>query len=148
MVRSPAALKPQPKPHQDRAGKAALLPPPANIAWVALGGAIGAGLRFALNEAFPASVAAFPWVTLFENVAGAFLLALMLTYVLRRRRLRWDVRPFLGTGLLGSFTTFSTLSHELLTLAPAAALGYALVSLLLGLLAAFAGISLAGKGRY
>lgn len=83
----------------------------------------------------------FPAATLLANVAGAFLLGLVLTRVLARR----GPLPasLLGTGALGALTTFSTFALEtveLLGTAPALAVAYALASLALGPAAAAAGL--------
>ncbi len=85
------------------------------------GGAIGAGLRFLVNQAFagPAivgGVTAFPWATLTVNVAGGFLMGVV--YVLVNERLggspEW--RTFLATGILGGLTTFSAYSLDMMML--------------------------------
>jgi CrcB protein len=81
---------------------------------VLLGGLLGTGLRLAIDAALPHTDAAFPWSTLLINVAGSFLLAFLVARV-------WPTAPAwlragLGTGVLGSFTTFSALIVSLLTL--------------------------------
>lgn len=88
-----------------------------DIALVALGGAFGAGARFALGgwltERWGAS---FPWHTFAINVGGAFLLGLLMALSLERGAVSPSWRLFLGTGVLGGFTTFSTLSYESIAL--------------------------------
>lgn len=80
------------------------------LAVVALGGAVGALLRWGLSEAFPDPAAGFPWTIFAVNVAGAFLLALLpASAVVRRRPL---LPPLLGSGVLGGFTTLSTYSDQ------------------------------------
>ncbi len=85
------------------------------------GGAIGAGLRFLVNQAFAGQaiaggVAAFPWPTLTVNVVGGFLMGVV--YVLVNERLggspEW--RTFLATGILGGLTTFSAYSLDMMML--------------------------------
>jgi CrcB protein len=114
---------------------------------VLLGGLLGTGLRLAIDAALPHTDAAFPWSTLLINVAGSFLLAFLVARV-------WPTAPAwlragLGTGVLGSFTTFSALIVSLLTLTragmPLLALVYLLVSLLLGLAAALLGLRLGSR---
>jgi CrcB protein len=109
---------------------------------VLLGGLLGTGLRLAIDAALPHSDAAFPWSTLLINLVGSFALALLVARV-------WPTAPAwlragLGTGVLGSFTTFSALIVSLLTLTragmPLLALVYLLVSLALGLGAALLGL--------
>lgn len=121
----------------------------SQLAAVAAGGAVGAPLRYAFVLLFPPDPGQFPVVTAAENLIGAFLLAFVLTAMLGRWRFLEPYRLFLGTGILGSFTTFSTLSLELVQLLQAGAFGtaalYALSSLGGGVLAAVAGIVSARK---
>ena len=77
---------------------------------VAVGGAIGAAARWALTEAFPASPGDFPWTTFVINVVGCALLASL--PLVPAARNRWWVGLFLGTGVLGGFTTMSAASVE------------------------------------
>ena len=92
---------------------------------VALGGALGALLRVLVGEVWP--VHDFPWSTLVVNLSGAAALAaLPALSVVRRQPL---AAPFLGTGVLGGYTTLSTASAETLTLDPLPALGYLALSL-------------------
>jgi len=72
---------------------------------VGLGGAMGAGLRHAVAVRFPASPGLLPWPTFVENVSGALLLGLALTLLLRRRPGSRGLRAFVGTGVLGAYTT-------------------------------------------
>jgi CrcB protein len=77
---------------------------------VAVGGALGAVLRASLGLAFPVAAGAFPWTTFVINVSGSLLLALLgAVPALRRHGL---MRPFLGAGLLGGYTTLSATSEE------------------------------------
>ncbi|CAN5630682.1 CrcB family protein [soil metagenome] len=132
-------------------GKAppASLPPLKNIFAVAAGGAIGATLRYSFIVAFPVVPGSFPLTIFTENIAGAFLLCLVLTLVLEHWRWRWDIRPFLTTGILGSFTTFSNLSLDIVALGRDGwlliALGYSAASVAVGLLFAFLGIWVARR---
>ncbi|MGI8901435.1 MAG: fluoride efflux transporter FluC [Nocardioides sp.] len=81
---------------------------------VAVGGAVGAGLREIVTLTFPTPSAQFPWSTFSVNVAGSFLLALLPAFaVVRRRPL---LPPLIGTGVLGGFTTFSAYSEQTRTL--------------------------------
>lgn len=81
----------------------------ADLVAVAVGGALGALVRWALGEAVPEG-AGFPWTTLGVNVSGAFLLALLPGVALVRRRRALMVA--LGPGLLGGFTSFSTYADQ------------------------------------
>ncbi len=111
---------------------------------VLLGGILGTGMRLTLDAVLRHSDAQFPWSTLIINVVGSFLLAVLVARV-------WPTAPAwlragLGTGVLGSFTTFSALVVSLLTLTqagvPLVALAYLVVSLGAGLAAALGGLRL------
>jgi fluoride exporter len=109
---------------------------------VALGGAAGSVLRYAIQSAF--RLHAFPVGTLLVNLSGSFLIGLVAA--LAERGAPW-ARPWLMAGFLGGFTTFSAFSLENLRLVregmAATALGYALASVAGGLALAFAGYMLA-----
>jgi CrcB protein len=119
----------------------------AAIASVGLGGAIGSILRLAVATAVAQRLGpGFPWGTLVVNVSGSFVIGVLAELV--QTRLVGSapfVRSFLMIGVLGGYTTFSTFSLDMLTLAgdraPVMAALYAVASVLLGLLAAFAGLS-------
>jgi CrcB protein len=81
-----------------------------------VGGAVGALLRAGLEQAFPASGHEWPWATFFVNVLGAALLAYFATRLQERLPPSTYPRPFLGTGLCGALTTFSTLQIEVIAL--------------------------------
>lgn len=80
---------------------------------IALGGFLGGQARYGLGLLWPEHPGAFPWTTFGINVAGAFLLALLLVLLLEAWNAPTWVRPFAGTGLLGSFTTFSAITFAL-----------------------------------
>lgn len=115
-----------------------------DVAWVFFGGVAGGLLRVGLAHAFGSPDHALPWVTLAENIAGAFLLGLFLgaTATSAHRRLRLLV----GTGALGSFTTYSTFVVELHALvglgAFILAVAYWTSTIAGGLFAAFIGLRL------
>lgn len=92
---------------------------------------------------------ALPWGTFAINIIGCFCMGLLMTLIVERGLLPAAWRLFLCVGLLGGFTTFSSFGYESLMLLTegniAAAAAYSGGSLLLGLLAAGAGV-LAGKG--
>jgi len=121
-------------------------PPLRHILAVAAGGAIGATSRHVFVLAFPRDATAFPLVTFAENVVGSFLLGAVLIALLRApgRGERW--RPFLATGVLGSFTTFSNVTLQvvdLMTMGESTTAGlYLVLSVASGLVAAVVGIVL------
>ncbi len=117
----------------------------AGVVAIALGGAIGALLRFGLAELFPVAPGTFPTTTFTENMIGCFLLGLVLTLLLERWRASRYARPFLCIGLLGAFTTFSGFAVETDHLIDAGqggvALAYVLASVVGGVTLALVGIA-------
>lgn len=80
---------------------------------VALGGATGSVLRYSAAVAVDRWAGApFPWGTLFVNIAGSFLIGLLMVWVLRAGEARESARLLLVTGVMGGFTTFSSFSWE------------------------------------
>jgi CrcB protein len=114
------------------------------LAAVATGGALGGGLRYELVTAFPPVAGRIPWITFAINLSGAFVLGVLLTFVLERWPPTRYVRPFLAIGFLGAYTTFSTFAVESDLLVKDGRVGMAVVydvlSLAAGLAAAFLGI--------
>ncbi|TYB66857.1 CrcB family protein [Nonomuraea sp. PA05] len=78
------------------------------LAVIAAGGALGALARHALQMALPSGPADFPWATLLVNVSGCLLMGVLMVVITEVRRAPRLVRPFLGVGVLGGYTTFST----------------------------------------
>jgi CrcB protein len=113
---------------------------------VAAGGFFGGLARYGVMLALPASTSAFPWAIFLVNTAGAFLLALLLILVLEVLPPSTYLRPTLGTGFCGAFTTFSSVATGVDQLAAhgraGLAAGYVLASLVAGLAAASFGIVL------
>lgn len=85
------------------------LPPVSLLAAASLGGMIGALLRWSLGEVVPDS-SGFPWTTLAINVTGCFVLALLPAAGWVRQHPALPV--FLGTGVLGGYTTLSTYAEQ------------------------------------
>ncbi|ABI56173.1 fluoride efflux transporter FluC [Alkalilimnicola ehrlichii MLHE-1] len=113
--------------------------------WVALGGALGAVLRYLLDW-LPLGV--FPWDTLLVNTLGCLAIGWVAgrTAVDGPRPLPEQARQFLMTGVCGGFTTFSVFSLESVALLQAGAvlpaLGYMLATVVLAVLAAGGGLAL------
>lgn len=85
----------------------------AVLAVIAAGGTIGATARYLIGLGWPAPPGGFPWATLVINIAGCALIGVLMvlvTDVWTRQRL---LRPFLGTGILGGLTTFSTYTLDI-----------------------------------
>ncbi|KNY34503.1 MULTISPECIES: fluoride efflux transporter CrcB [unclassified Agrobacterium] len=118
-----------------------------NIALVAAGGAIGSVFRY-LVGVLSVRLAGlnFPWGTLAVNVAGSFLIGLLVELVARRLNASMEMRLFLVTGVLGGFTTFSSFSLDAVALFERGAFGlsavYVLASLAVSIAAVFAGLAL------
>lgn len=91
---------------------------------VALGGAVGALARWGVIEAFPAP-SGFPWTVFWINVTGSALLAALPALATVRER-AW-LALFLGTGVLGGFTTMSAASVDTVVLLEAGRHGSALL---------------------
>jgi fluoride exporter len=117
---------------------------------VMAGGAVGAALRYALARALPLGTA-WPWPTFIANVAGGVLMGLLSAWLLRAGQAEESLRLLLGVGLLGGFTTFSAFSLEMAKMMDqgqvSLAAGYALASVLLALVAVFAGMAM-GRGVF
>jgi CrcB protein len=79
---------------------------------VALGGAVGAVARYAVTLWLPTEPGRFPIGTFGINVLGCLLIGVLLVLVTEVHRAHPLVRPLLGTGVLGGFTTFSTFASE------------------------------------
>ena len=93
----------------ERAGGSA--PPLAAVLGViALGGVVGSLARYGLAEGFPHDTGSFPWATFATNVLGCFAIGVLLAALTPLSHPL--LRPFLGTGILGGFTTFSTFAVD------------------------------------
>ena len=120
---------------ESRYGEAAVL------AVVCVGGVLGALARYGAGRWWPTASGQFPWTTLWINVVGCALMGVLMvvvTDVLTAQRL---VRPFLATGVLGGFTTFSTYALDIHALAAGGHAGRALAYLAATVVAAVAAVS-------
>jgi CrcB protein len=115
---------------------------------IAAGGALGSLARWGLGEAFSGGGrGSFPWATFIENVTGSFALGVLMVFVIDVWPPSRYVRPFVGVGVLGGFTTFSTYALDTRELvvadrAPLAAV-YLFGTLAAGLAAVWLGIAVA-----
>ncbi len=116
---------------------------------IALGGGLGALARYGLARLWPAAPGHFPWATFITNVAGCFLIGVLMVLITEVWTAHRLVRPFLGTGILGGFTTFSTYAVEFHNLLRpntiGLAFGYLAGTLAAALLATTAGVWLVRK---
>lgn len=116
---------------------------PVQVA-VAVGGALDALSRYLVDRLIEArEFAVFPWSTFTINVSGCFGVGLVIAALVDRHHTPAWLRLGLVMGLLGGYTTFSTFSQETLDLFEEGrmtiALAYAVGSVGLGMVAAFAG---------
>ena len=111
------------------------------LAAIFAGGFVGAIARGLLAKALPHGADQWPWATFIVNIAGAALLGYFVTRLQERLPLSSYRRPFLGTGICGALTTFSTMQVELLHMIDAhawgLACGYAAASVAAGFAAVF-----------
>ncbi|MGE5507334.1 MAG: fluoride efflux transporter CrcB [Chitinophagales bacterium] len=109
-----------------------------------MGGAIGATARYLVTgwgqKAFGTE---FPWGTAIVNIAGCFLIGLLMTLAIEVSPMRPELRLFLVTGILGGLTTFSTFGWETIRFVQEGELLVALsnlgLNLVVGLAATLAG---------
>ncbi len=107
---------------------------------VSLGGAVGAAARYGAGLLWPTAGGAFPWTTLTVNVLGCALIGVLLVTVTELASPHRLLRPFLGTGVLGGFTTFSTYAVDAVRLAEDGHAATALAYLAATLAAAMAAV--------
>jgi fluoride exporter len=136
-----------------RAGR----PPPIRrrLGWrvtlvIALGGALGSLARYAVAVAWPTPARGFPWATFVTNVTGCLVIGALMVLISEVWTTHRLVRPFLGVGVVGSFTTFSAYTVETQQLLDAGrapvALGYLFGTLAAALLAVQLGVVLTRLG--
>ena len=114
--------------------------------FVALGGAFGSALRYLVNITLPRLFGhGFPYATMMVNVLGSFAMGVLVVVLAMKGGNRFA--PFLMTGILGGFTTFSAFSLDAAKLVETGEVGtaavYVLGSVGLGLAALFAGMAFA-----
>jgi CrcB protein len=113
------------------------------LAVIAAGGVLGAEARYGVARLLPHPPQAFPWSTLVVNAVGCLLIGVLMVVVTELTRPHRLARPFLGVGVLGGFTTFSTYTVDvqrlLLAHRPGMALGYLLGTLAAALVAVWLG---------
>lgn len=106
---------------------------------VAAGGIIGAEARYGLGEFVPHTGRQFPWSTIIINVTGCAVIGVLMVILLELTSPHRLVRPFLGVGVLGGYTTFSTFTVDAERLvredAPLLALAYVVLTVVACVLA-------------
>lgn len=121
----------------------------ATALWVALGGALGSVLRFAVSAVVRGmpSLAGLPWATLGVNVTGSLAIGALAGLVAGGNDITPSMRAFVMVGVLGGYTTFSTFALEGVELlqsgSAAKAMIYASASVILSIGAATLGFAVA-----
>jgi CrcB protein len=117
--------------------------PGAVLAAISLGGVCGALGRYGLGELLPHAAGQWPWATWTINASGCLFIGVLMALIDQmwpRQRL---IRPFVGVGVLGGYTTFSTATVDVAQLVnahrPGAALLYLGVTVLAALIAVTVG---------
>ncbi len=110
----------------------------------AFGGGLGALARWGIAEALPRDPGGWPWATLLVNVLGCLVLGVLIGRVFDRYPASSSLRPLLGTGVLGGFTTYSAFAVETVQLTdagrPGVAAAYVLASVAGGVAASALGL--------
>ena len=86
---------------------------PVLLATIAAGGAIGAAVRYGAGQAWPTAGGRLPVTTMVVNIVGCALIGVLMVLLGEMRHPHRLLRPFVGTGVLGGFTTFSTYAVDL-----------------------------------
>jgi CrcB protein len=118
----------------------------AAIAAIAAGGVLGAEARYAMSVRMPHDPGQWPWATWLVNISGCFLIGILMVIITELTSPHRLLRPFLGVGVLGGYTTFSTAMVDVQQMAlaghAAAALGYLAATVSAAVAAAFTGVTL------
>ena len=117
---------------------------------VAVGGALGSCIRFAVAKALPQPENGLPWATILVNLAGCLLIGIAVSWSTHKTELSPELRALVITGFLGGLTTFSAFGLESVLLAKDGKLWLTAVYLTLqvggGLLAVLLGFWLGRNG--
>jgi fluoride exporter len=112
---------------------------------VALGGGAGAAARYGASLLWPTPPGTFPWTTFAVNAMGCAIIGVFMVLINDVWAAHRLVRPFLGTGVLGGFTTFSTYAVDIERLVdggnPATGLAYLAATPLAALAAVWAAVA-------
>jgi CrcB protein len=114
--------------------------PWAVLGTIAAGGILGAEARYGLASVLPHRAGQFPWATFLTNVGGCLLIGALMVLVTEVWAAHPLLRPFLGVGVLGGFTTFSTYTVDIQRLVAAGAARTGLLYLVGTLVAALAAV--------
>lgn len=113
------------------------------VAATAAGGVLGAEARYGLAEAVPHNTGGFPVSTVIINVTGCLLIGVLMVILLELITPHRLLRPFLGVGVLGGYTTYSTFAVDVQQLVLAHRPGMALAYVVITVIACLAAVWLA-----
>jgi CrcB protein len=82
------------------------------LAAIAVGGVLGSEARYGIDRLVPATAHGFPWATLLVNISGSLLIGVLMVVLVEVWSPHRLARPFLGVGVLGGYTTFSTFAID------------------------------------
>ncbi len=123
----------------------------AVLSVVAAGGALGALARHGVELVLPTPAGGVPWSTLLVNTSGCLAIGVVVAVVVEGHAAHRLARPFLATGVLGGYTTFSTYAVDahllLLDGRPWTALAHLAATAVLALAAVRAGLGIGRSGR-
>lgn len=114
--------------------------------FVGIGGAAGSMLRY-LTHLLTARyfTGMFPLATFIANIAGCFLIGILMSLLIENNAFNHQLRLLLVTGFCGGYTTFSAFSYENMILLSnnnsLLAIGYIIASVLVGMLAVWLGLN-------
>lgn len=86
------------------------------LAVIAAGGVLGTEARYAVDSLLTNAPGHFPWATLIVNVSGCLLIGVLMVVLLEVVSPHRFARPFLGVGVLGGYTTYSTFGNDTMQL--------------------------------
>jgi fluoride exporter len=113
---------------------------------IAVGGMVGAVGRHAVSLLLPTPTGGVPWSTVVVNASGCLLIGVLMVLIMEGRQAHALVRPFLGVGVLGGYTTFSTYAVDIQVLLvggrPGTALAYFVGTAAIALVAVQLGVVL------
>lgn len=117
----------------------------STIGVVALGGALGATMRYGVSVGTVHYFGpGYPWGTIIVNILGSLFMGIIIGKFAQMEQVSPELKALITTGFLGAFTTFSTFSLDFITLwergAMLQALGYVLFSVIFGILALALGL--------
>lgn len=119
------------------------------VATISAGGVVGSLGRYAVGLAAPRPAGGWPTATLLVNVTGAFAMGLLVAYLVSRSDPHRLLRPFVGVGVLGGWTTYSSFAVDVVHLGhegyPGMAVTYVVGTFVLGVLAVAAAMAVGSR---